>query len=567
MYTIYCDGKVLHYPKLANEGYVVLVPKLTVELNKAGKLEYTLPVSNPMYDCIKKMKSIITVFQEDKEIFRGRCLDDKKDFYKRKKTTCEGEMAFLVDSVQRPYSFQGSIPEVFSRYVSIHNAQVDEEKQFEVGMVTDHGGKVTLSNSQYSDTLEEIRGKLLDVYGGYLRTRLENGVRYVDFVDSYHHVSGQTIEFGRNLLDLTEYINAKDVHTVLIPLGAQQKDAAGNTTGRLTIESVNDGKDYIEDATAVALFGRRWTFQKWDDITNPEELLEKGDEFLKSRIKTAASLEIQAVDLRHAGVDVELIMVGDYVRVISLPHGLDEYFLCVKIVYDLADPSKNKYIFGMTFKKLTEQQSSKVKGLQNSFVIVQETANLAQKTAQQASDTVMKMEPVVSEISADYVTSKMFEAYKEEMATKISAVYHYKGSVANYAALPTEKQVIGDVYNLLDTGANYAWTESGWDKLSETVDLSGYVTGEMFEAYKNDVAAQISTVYRFKGSIANYAALPTEKQVIGDVYNLLDTGENYAWTGKGWDMLSGVVNLSGYVTKEAYENLEERVKVLEGSSK
>lgn len=62
--------------------------------------------------------------------------------------------------------------------------------------------------------------------------------------------------------------------------------------------------------------------------------------------------------------------------------------------------------------------------------------------------------------------------------TAVASVYRVKGSVANYAALPTANVVIGDVYNLADTGANYVATSTTptWDKLSETVDLTGYLT-------------------------------------------------------------------------------------------
>lgn len=57
----------------------------------------------------------------------------------------------------------------------------------------------------------------------------------------------------------------------------------------------------------------------------------------------------------------------------------------------------------------------------------------------------------------------------------ISGVLHYKGSVASYADLPADAEV-GDVYNCIDTGANYAWTGSEWDELGTTVDLSNCVT-------------------------------------------------------------------------------------------
>lgn len=70
------------------------------------------------------------------------------------------------------------------------------------------------------------------------------------------------------------------------------------------------------------------------------------------------------------------------------------------------------------------------------------------------------------------------EELDQKINTAIGSVYRVKGSVANYEALPAENVSIGDVYNLEDTGANYVATSTtpDWDKLSETVDLNGYLT-------------------------------------------------------------------------------------------
>lgn len=70
------------------------------------------------------------------------------------------------------------------------------------------------------------------------------------------------------------------------------------------------------------------------------------------------------------------------------------------------------------------------------------------------------------------------EEIDQKINTAVGSVYRVKGSVANYNALPAENVSIGDVYNLEDTGANYVATSTtpDWDKLSETVDLSGYLT-------------------------------------------------------------------------------------------
>lgn len=301
------------------------------------------------------------------------------------------------------------------------------------------------------------------------------------------------------------------------------------------------------------------------------------------------------------------------------------------------------------------------------------------------------------------------DAYtKEEIDNKIGSVYKYKGSVENYDALPKDDNVVGDVYNVEDSGANYAWTGVAWDKLSETVDLSSYalkselptkvsqlqndsnfiteipeeyvtntelteaiagkadsdslstvattgsyndltdkptipeeytlpiasvdtlggikigsglnasedgtvnvdastanisydslqnkpqinnieLTGNksledlgiqaagdyatsedvasavagkadksttlagygITDAYtKTEIDGKLGSVYKYKGSVANEAALPQDSQTIGDVYNVEDTGANYAWNGTSWDKLSETIDLSSYATKE-----------------
>lgn len=79
------------------------------------------------------------------------------------------------------------------------------------------------------------------------------------------------------------------------------------------------------------------------------------------------------------------------------------------------------------------------------------------------------------------------------------------------------------------------------------IDLSAYAK-----------TTDLSTVYRYKGTVATFAALPTADQVEGDVYNVeaadatngIKAGDNVAWNGTSWDNLSGAVDLSGYVAKE-----------------
>lgn len=66
-------------------------------------------------------------------------------------------------------------------------------------------------------------------------------------------------------------------------------------------------------------------------------------------------------------------------------------------------------------------------------------------------------------------------------------------------------------------------------------------------ATKTYVDNKVSSVYKYKGSVANAAALPTENLAIGDVYNLEDTGMNVAWNGTEWDDLGSTVDLTGFL--------------------
>ena len=394
MYTIYADDKLVYAPHLSGMGFAVTSPKVEVELGKAGSAEFNLPPNNNMYNGIKKLKSEIIVYDEKDEgierdeIFRGRVLHDEKDFYNQKNVYCEGELSYLIDSIVRPYSYQGDVEKLFKQYVNSHNSQVEEEKRFAIGKVTvtDPNDYITRESSEYPSSFDEMNSKLVNLLGGYLRPRLSGGIRYLDYVTEYGDISDQTIEFGKNLLDISEYISAEDVFTVLIPLGPEQQDENGNSSGRLTISSVNGGKDYIEDEDAIKLFGRIVKVQTWDDVTIASNLLSKGEQFLKQGIEMAISITIKALDLHLIGVDVSRIKLGDYVRVVSYPHNIDQYFLCSKISYDLQNPENTEYTLGINFTSLTDQQTNQQKTNQNNVNIIKSAAQSAQSSAEQANN-------------------------------------------------------------------------------------------------------------------------------------------------------------------------------------
>lgn len=427
MYTIYADGKTLYAPNLFHEGYGVFSPRLTVEINKAGSLEFTLPPTNEMYDNIAKLKTIVTAFQNGEEIFRGRVLHDEKDFYKQKKTYCEGELAFLLDSTQRPYTFNGTVGNLFKQFINNHNSRVESSKQFTIGTIT-LSGNITCEDYNYPTTLDAINDQILANFGGTVRTRLENGKRYIDLLANVSEsnavaTTSQTIEFGTNLLDITEYISAEDVFTVIVPLGGTINNESGESTDeKLTISSVNNGKDYIENSSAISLFGRIEKKVEWSDVKDASKLKELATEYLNKSIEMAVSLSVNAVDLHVLNVDTEQIRLGDWVRVISLPHGLNRLFQCTKIVYDMENPDQNEYSFGVEFTTMTTQQVNNKKSIEGSVSMVVSTAKSVSASASKVNQAADNIDSVIAQIPTDYVSTGTFDAYKLEVEEDFSDI-------------------------------------------------------------------------------------------------------------------------------------------------
>lgn len=79
-------------------------------------------------------------------------------------------------------------------------------------------------------------------------------------------------------------------------------------------------------------------------------------------------------------------------------------------------------------------------------------------------------------VLGDYATTA---AMQTAINTAVASAYIYKGSVANYAALPASGQTTGWVYNVEDTGMNYAWNGSAWDALGMALNIETLQNSEI----------------------------------------------------------------------------------------
>lgn len=427
MYQIFCDRYTLYDDSI--EGLKLINPNLDLEVNKAGSFTFTILPSHPYYEFVKKMKPIITVYRTGRILFRGRVLNREFGFRNEKQVVCEGELAFFNDSIQRPYSFTGSVEDYFKMLVENHNSQVDEDRQFIVGnvTVTDANDYIVRADTECKKTWKLIEEKLIDPLGGYIRVRHEADGNYIDYLDDFNVISNQKVVFAKNLLDMKRTCKGETIATALIPLGAKIKEESEEETTekRLTIESVNNGLDYVFNQEAVDAYGWIWTTETWDDVTEPQNLLNKANARIGQLAAMEESIELSAADLATAGTSVNSFNIGTYVTVETKPHGIEGNFLVRKLSLALLQPAANKLTLGITFSSLTDtthktdkDQGSLLDKIEKVEINLNTSIPLLEKNLETLVQTTS--EGILSSVSEQYVLKgEVDDAVVQEVSTQI----------------------------------------------------------------------------------------------------------------------------------------------------
>ena len=397
---------------------------LELEENTAGTFTFTVPKgqmgNNGNLDIDIKSDEVIVFQNPDvrpdaptgrgKEIWRGFFLENNTEFFNSKTFTCIGELAYLNETVQNDatYKFEGDneYPEkVFKALLGVHNDKVPVKKQFLPGTVTvkaDNTAAHLVNKVQtdefsttYSDHTFDCIKKLIDSCGGYLKIRKENGTRYLDWLTAYES-NGQTINFGKNLLDYAVEQDVTDLITVLYPFGEsvsqEVDDGQGGTTtkrskvnigtatgqnGRLYI-TLNDTGSYSPDP--MAELGWREGTVDFPNVRDPNNLKRLAINYLKNQwdpdLKLYTKIQIKAVDLAYfTDEDADPIEFLQSVKVTSTPHGITNKVVPVtKMTIPLLQPEQTIYTMSTAMRK-TKQISTSVTDHDKDIEKTQETVD------------------------------------------------------------------------------------------------------------------------------------------------------------------------------------------------
>lgn len=342
-------------------------PILELADNTADSFAFTIYKNNPGFKHLNMLASVVTVLWEEEVLFKGRIIEMSRNFDKSLSVTCEGELAYLADSIQRPAEYHDlSVRNYLATLINAHNSQVEPEKQFELGAVTVTDNNDSLYRfTNWESTLDSIKEDLLDSLGGHLRIRYDGTHRYLDYLSDYPHVSNQKIEFGENLLSYSENTQAIDLATICIPLGTRQEEGAIEALEeRLTIGSINDGKDYLELPDAISKYGRIAKVVIWDDVQTAVNLKSKGQKWLQDNQYESMELELTAVDLADFGVSTDHLRLLDRIHCSSAPHGMNREFPLTSLKVNLLDPSQNIYTLGSKQKTFSQSTGQAQKSVQ-----------------------------------------------------------------------------------------------------------------------------------------------------------------------------------------------------------
>ena len=425
IYRVLCDDFLLLDTRL--EDYKLYNPKVKLALNKVGEFTFSIYPSHPYFDKLQKMKSMITVYQNEKLIFKGRILDFEQGFYNEKQVICESELAFLIDSIQRPYSFTGTISNFLKMLIDNHNGQVGTDKQFVLGnvTVTDSNNYINRSDSEYSTTWDLINSSLINTHGGYIVARHANNTMYLDYLteDDFNLLNNQAIEFGKNLLHVSKTAKGADIATIIVPIGALIEGATEPVTIRNladdTTSDIQKVEDYVFSQAEIDKYGRITKTVKFDDVTLAENLLTKAKQYYASLRNDKVTITLNAADIAAIDENLNNFALGTKIYVKSSYHALDDYFLIDSLDIELLKPSNNKLTVGKSYNTFTESSATSNKSLDSVIKVVttsNETNNIKiEETYQQLLTSI--------EASATEITMQVAENYytNEEAQQLISS--------------------------------------------------------------------------------------------------------------------------------------------------
>ena len=339
MHAGYVDGRLLFAAGM--DGYEISAGTIHRADGECDSADFKLPASNIVRDVPVKRASVISICRDGREVFRGSVADTSTDLRGGRTYSVDGAMLWLADIRKPPFVMtEDTVTYYVTALLTQYNAACLPAKQIQLGTIDTTLPSLAVEQTEYKTILALLQEGMQAV-GGTLRIRYEDGGIYLDVLKAYNYRCAQQVDIRKNLLDLTDKIDGADLITRVYPIG---KDG-------LTIASVNDGATYLANATAEALYGRiDGTLRV--DTDDASALKAAAATYLAQNGGLSRGIQVSAADLSGTDITLEPYHIGDSVRVVSPPHGIDTIMTVSKLDTSLVG-DKDTMTLGWSSKTLT----------------------------------------------------------------------------------------------------------------------------------------------------------------------------------------------------------------------
>lgn len=381
-------------------GFPMSRPNVKGSEDNADSFDFSMENTSPYYDSFLELKTLLRVEYDGDTIFDGRVLTiDGSTIYQTKTVHCEGSFGYMNDSqyegIQEKKKSKITWSEYYNRLINNHNTMVgtdNPEKVITRGTVTIDGSTAftpTTETRQYEPSswtkTSNLISSLVSEFGGHIRTRYQNGTRYLDWYKYYARDLGAnrpTVEVGVNIVDLsTSDSNIDNLFTYCIPIGASNSngepvyvdgyvytDKNGNRhthSGKAvpvsiirdlyTDSQLNDDFHNASDySSAKANYGSIYRPENFGGAKTKEQLWNFMKEWMKNcYFGLATSFTVRGYDIHITDPTKAKILVGDCVNVkyYIVENGVKTFvtkrLVCKAVTYDLFNPENNSYTFGI----------------------------------------------------------------------------------------------------------------------------------------------------------------------------------------------------------------------------
>lgn len=509
-WTVSCGDAILFDSRLPE--YKLPTLKLTQELNKADSLTFDIYPEHPSFSTIQKLKTTLVVKNGNTIVAKCRVLDEDLNWENGKRVVAEGPLAWLNDSIQRPFSFptdpeHATPADYFIFLITRHNAEEPVSRRFVVGniTVTDPNNYIARSDTEYSSTWKLLKEGLLDTVGGYIVPRYVGETIYLDYLADFNVLANQPVKLGLNMLKLSTARKGKDIATAILPLGAKSEESENRlTVATLEDEETNDickTGDLVYSKEAETLYGGRIIERVvWDDVTIASNLLTKAKAKLGEVRQMPSTVTLSAADLSAAGYNYATFSLGTYVSIEDSfhhdEHGLQTMYLVKKLTIDVLNPAQNTLTLGATTYSMTASNRQQLAAV---------VANVTQETARAIRELEQRSQSAIRQ-SADSIILSVSESYytKDETDQMVASVSTEITQTANEIQINFSnlQQDVNDVqaqadakFNALQSYIQFAGGNITLGEVGNQVTLK--IENDRIGIYHNGVAITYWTIDDF----------------------------------------------------------------------